>query len=88
MNDRFRCCAVVRDQRSTDGGADLLRMSADLDLALEARDEAQSNRLSGISVDIVGKHSELIPAEPCQEITWTSDCPKALGNHLQDPIAD
>ena len=50
------------------------------------RDKAMPNRVSGISIDIVGKHSELIPAEPGQEITWTSDCPKTLGNDLQDPI--
>ena len=56
------------------------------DLALEAPDKAQSNRVSGISVDIVAKYSELIPAEPSEEIAGTSDCPKAPRNRLQDPI--
>ena len=88
VNDRFRRCAVIRDQRSTDGGSDRVRMFTDLDLALEAPDKAQSNRVSGISVDIVAKHRELISAEPSQEITWTSDGPKALGDHLQDPIPE
>ena len=88
VNDRFRRCAVIRDQRSTDGGADRVRMFADLDLALEAPDKAQSNRVSGISVDIVAKHGELISAEPSEKIAGTSDCPKAPRNHLQDPIPE
>ena len=88
VNDRFRRCAVIRDQRSTDGGSDRVRMFADLDLALEAPDKAQSNRVSGISVDIVAKHGELIAAEPGQEITRPGGRPKALGNHLQDSIPE
>ena len=88
VNDRFRRCAVIRDQRSTDGGSDRVRMFADLDLALEAPDKAQSNRVSGVSVDIVAKYSELIPAEPSEEIAGTSDCPKAPRNRLQDPIPE
>jgi hypothetical protein len=63
-------------------------MSPDLDLALQGCDKAQPNRVSGVPVDSVGKHGELIPAEPCQEITWPGDCPKALGNHLQDLIPE
>ena len=65
-----------------------MRMFADLDLALEALDKALSNRMSGISVDIVAKYSELIPAEPSEEIAGTSDCPKAPRNRLPDPIPE
>ena len=44
------------------------------------------NRVSGVSIDIVGKHGELIAAEPGQEITRPSGRPKTLGNDLQDTI--
>ena len=44
------------------------------------------NRVSGVSIDIVGKHGELIAAEPGQEITRPSGRPKALGNDLQHAI--
>ena len=63
-----------------------MRMFADLDLALEAPDKAQSNRVSGISVNI-SKVQRWI-AEPSEEIAGTSDCPKAPRNRLQDPIPE
>ena len=44
------------------------------------------NRVSGVSIDIVGKHGELIAAEPGQEITRPSGRPKTLGNDLQHEI--
>ena len=44
------------------------------------------NRVSGVSIDIVGKHGELIAAEPGQEITRPSGRPKTLGNDLQHAI--
>ena len=61
-------------------------MSSNPDFALQGRYKPQPNRVSGISIDIVGKHGELIAAEPCQEITRPSGRPKALGNDLQHAI--
>ncbi len=61
-------------------------MSPDPDFARQGRYKPQPNCVSGVSVDIVGKHGELIPAEPCQEITRPSGRPKALGNDLQHAI--
>ena len=58
----------------------------DPDFAFQGRYKPQPNRVSGVSVDIVGKHGELIAAEPCQEITRPGGRPKALGNDLQDAI--
>ena len=86
MNDFFRRRSVVGDQRGTDRCADRLQMSPDPNFAVQARDKAQPNRVSGVSINIVGKHGELIAAEPCQEITRPSGRPKTFGNHLQDPI--
>jgi hypothetical protein len=61
-------------------------MSAYLDRVLQARDKAKPNRVSGVLVDIVGKNCKLIAAEPCQEISWPGNRPKALGDYLQNPI--
>ena len=41
--------------------------------------------MSGVSIDIVGKHGELIAAEPGQDI-MPSGRSKTLGNDLQDTI--
>ena len=49
VNDRFRRRAVDGYQRRTDGGADRVRMSTDLDLGLEAADKAQSHRRRCVS---------------------------------------
>ena len=61
-------------------------MSPDPNFACQGRYKPQPNCVSGVSVDIVGKHGELIAAEPCQEITRPSGRPKTLGNDLQDTI--
>ena len=58
----------------------------DPNFACQGRYKPQPNRLSGVSIDIVGKHGELIAAEPGQEITRPSGHPKALGNDLQHAI--
>ena len=61
-------------------------MSPDPNFACQGRYKSQPNCVSGVSIDIVGKHGELIAAEPGQEITRPSGRPKALGNDLQDTI--
>jgi len=61
-------------------------MASSPDFACQSRDKPQPNRVSGVSTDMVGKHRELIAAEPCQEITRPSGGSKALGNDLQGAI--
>jgi hypothetical protein len=61
-------------------------MASRPDFACQCCYKPQPNRASGVSIDIVGKHGELIAAEPGQEITRPSGRPKALGNDLQHAI--
>ena len=44
-------------------------MASNPNFTFQGRYKAQTDRVSGVSVDIVGKHGELIAAEPCQKIT-------------------
>ena len=61
-------------------------MSPDPNFACQGRYKSQPNCVSGVLIDIVGKHGELIAPKPGQEISRPSGRPKALGNDLQDTI--
>src|ERR1700730_11621953 len=63
-------------------------MASNPNFTFQGRYKAQTDRVSGVSVDIVGKHGELIAAEPCQKITRPGGRPKSLGHHLQDAIPE
>lgn len=65
MNNLFRRYAVVGNKRSADGRTDFVGMPRNLDFTLERFDKAHSNRVSGVSIEIVRKHCKLIAAEPC-----------------------
>jgi hypothetical protein len=79
---------ITGSKSNTDGRADLVRVSANPDFGFQRRYKSQSNRVSGVAVNVVGKHGEFIAAEPRQDITWSRSRPKALRDHLQDAISE
>ena len=52
------------------------------------RDNAEPDRVSGVSVNIIGKNGELITAELYQEIAWPGSRPQALGDYLRNAITE
>ena len=63
-------------------------MASSPNFTFQGRYKAQTDRVSGVSVDIIGKHGNLIATEPCQKITRPGGRPKSFGHHLQDPIPE
>ena len=63
-------------------------MASNSDFARQGRDKAQTDRMSDISIDVIGKHGELIATESGQEVTRPGGSPKALRDHLQNAISE
>ncbi|ODS02971.1 hypothetical protein AUC71_01255 [Methyloceanibacter marginalis] len=85
---RPRASTIFGDQRDTGRHADFMCVLAGADGGGEALHETHADGAGGLAGHVVGEHGKFVAADTGDEIAWPGGRAEAIGDDLQDLIAD